>query len=73
MKQSPNRARCASGGVTRGEGTSGGVRRGHAVPLGGVGRVGGPPLPSLDVPLGFAGNDPRDYKKDRTSGWVISS
>ena len=33
----------------------------------------GTPSPSLDVPLGFAGNDPRDYKKDRTSGWVIST
>ena len=29
---------------------------------------GGPPPPSLDGPSGFAGNDPRDYKTDRTSG-----
>ena len=35
-------------------------------------RRGDPPPPSLDGPSGFAGNDPRDYKTDRTSRWVIS-
>ena len=35
--------------------------------LGGEG-VGGPPPPSLEGPSGFAGNELRDYKTDRTSG-----
>ena len=34
----------------------------------GTSKEGGPPPPSLDVPSGFAGNDPRDYKTDQTSG-----
>ena len=39
------------------------------MPQEGVGRgVGGPPPPSLEVLSGFARNDPRDYKTDRTSG-----
>ena len=38
--------------------------RTQGVPGGG----GGPPPPSLEVPSGFARNDPRDYKTDRTSG-----
>ena len=32
------------------------------------GKGSGDLLPPLDVPSGFAGNDPRDYKTDRTSG-----
>ena len=42
--------------------------RAQGAPGRGVKGWGDPPLPSLDSPSGFAGNDPRDYKTDQTSG-----
>ena len=42
--------------------------RAQGAPGGGGMGWGDPPPPFLDGPSGFAGNDPRDYKTDRTSG-----
>jgi len=54
--------------VTWEKGMNQSPNRTQGAPGGGGKGVGGPPPPSLEVPSGFARNDPRDYKTDRTSG-----